>query len=158
MKPSLLSLGRDGSTALEFGIVGAAFVGLLLAVTEIGFYGHAQTAMDNAAAAAARNMQTRVARGGALTAVAFNSSNFCRALIGLDCSRVTITLTPVTDYKGYAMSNPPLLGGLPNPASLIYNTGAVNSLMLLRAYYDTGLPSWPLGLTTIVGSAAYQNE
>jgi Flp pilus assembly protein TadG len=138
---------KEGTVALEFAMIGSIFIGLMILVFQLGFIFYAQTALDFAARQAARQMQTDQANPADQTS--FKSAVFCPYLNGLlDCARVTLVLQPVTDYQA-AMTGTP---------AAPFDSGATNGLMLLRATYTSALPLWPLTTTSIVGTAAYQNE
>jgi Flp pilus assembly protein TadG len=143
-----------GTVALEFALIGSAFFGLLLFVFELGFLLYAQTALDYAVKEAARQMQTgqqTIANGALQTLFQFNV--FCPFLGGLlPCSGVVVTLQPVNTFQ-IAISPPK-----PPFNTITVNPGVSGSLMLLQAYYTPTIPTWPLNVTTLVGTAAYLNE
>ena len=158
---SILSICRDrrGAVALEFALIGSAFLAMLLGSLQICVYFYAQTVLDTVASATARGMQTGVTRGGAPDIAMFRTTAFCPELGNLlDCSRVTVSLRPVADYKAYMEGTPALIAGLQNPATVIYDRGTTGSFMLLQIFYQTGLPDWPFPIKTVLGTAAYQNE
>jgi Flp pilus assembly protein TadG len=141
-----------GSVALEFAMIGPAFLGLLLFVLELGFLLYAQTALDYAVNQAARQMQTgqKTIANGAPQAL-FVSQNLCPFLGAfLTCTGVVVTLQPVTTFQT-SISPAPLSTGTVNP-------GVRGSLQLLRAYYTPDIPVWPLNVNSLIGTAAYLNE
>lgn len=138
---------NKGTVALEFAMVASVFLGLVLLIFELGFIFYAQTALDYAAREAARQMMT--AQASPTDHLSFQSLVFCPYLSPfLDCTKVTIVLQPITDFHT-AMTTVPA-----SP----YNSGSPGSLMLLQATYTTALPLWPLNVTALVGTAAYENE
>jgi hypothetical protein len=149
----------SGVVALEFALIGPAFFGLLLLVLQLGFLLYAQTALDYSAKQAARQLQTGIGRTPSATSAGFRSIIFCPIVAAfLDCSRVAISVEPVADYRTEAALPPPMLNGQINASALAYDAGQSGSLMLLRAYYTPGIPTWPLNVTTIAGTAAFRNE
>jgi hypothetical protein len=150
---------QAGSVAVEFALIGPTFLGLVLVVLQLGFLLFAQTALDYAAKEAARQLQTGVARTDSASETGFRSLVFCPILgVFLDCSRVVISVEPVSDYHAQSTQTPPMLNGQINPAALGYDAGQSGNLMLLRAYYTPGIPTWPLNVTTLIGTAAFRNE
>lgn len=141
-----------GTTALEFALIGPAFLGVFLFVFELGFVLYAQTALDYAVSKAARQMQTgqQTIVNGASQA-SLQNVILCPYLSPfLACTGVVVTLQPVATFQA-AMGPPPSQTATVNP-------GVSGSLMLLRAYYTPGIPTWPLNVTMLVGTAAYLNE
>lgn len=136
---------RSGTTTLEFALIAMPLFGFLLMILQMGFILYAQSALDYAAMATARQMQTGQATPANQSA--FRSAVFCPNLAAfLNCANVALALEPVTSFQNVT-----------TPTSS-YAAGGANSLMLLRATYTTGLPIWPLNVLTIVGTAAYLNE
>jgi Flp pilus assembly protein TadG len=151
-EPALRRSAKAGTVALEFAMISPAFLGLLLFLFELGFLLYAQTALDYAVNQAARQLQTSqetIVNGA--TQAAFQSAVLCPYLSAfLACSGVVVSLQPVATFQT-ASTAPPLATSTVNP-------GVTGSLMLLRAYYTPGIPTWPLNVTTLVGTAAYLNE
>jgi Flp pilus assembly protein TadG len=142
----------SGTVALEFALVGSAFLGLLMFVFELGFLLYAQTALDFGVKEAARQMQTgqQTLANGASQAL-FLSQVLCPALGALlSCSGVVVSLQPVSTFQ--TATNPPPL------STATINPGVTGGLMLLQAYYTPAIPIWPLNVTLLVGTAAYLNE
>ncbi len=150
--PAARRSARAGTTAVEFAIIGPAFLGLLLFVFELGFLLYAQTALDYAVKQAARQMQTgqqTIANGAAQTL--FVDQVLCPMLSNfLSCANVVVTLQPVTTLQTPIAPAPALTGTV--------NPGVRGSLQLLHAYYKPDIPIWPLNVTSLVGTAAYLNE
>jgi Flp pilus assembly protein TadG len=140
-------LGEKGNTAIEFAVVGVVFLGLLMGALELAYLFYAQISLDYATNEAARTMQVGTNRAAATSNATFETVAFCPQLGGLlNCSNVTINLQVVTNYQNIGTG------------TTTYNAGSTGSLMLLQVYYTTGLPSWPLNVSTIMSAAAYLNE
>jgi len=141
-----------GTVALEFALIGSAFLGLLIFVFELGFLLYAQTALDFGVKEAARQMQTgqQTIANGASQAL-FLTQVLCPALGALLlCSGVVVSLQPVSTFQ--TATNPPPL------STATINPGVTGGLMLLQAYYTPTIPIWPLNVTLLIGTAAYLNE
>ena len=147
MRPRFRRLGRRGNTAIEFAVVGLVFLGLLIGALELAFLFYAQIALDYATNEAARTMLVGTNRSAATSNTTFETIAFCPQLgTMLNCNNVTINLQVVTNYQNIGTG------------TTTYNAGNTGSLMLLQVYYTTGLPSWPLNVSTIMSAAAYLNE
>jgi Flp pilus assembly protein TadG len=150
---------RSGSAALEFALIGPLFLGLLLAVLELGFLLYAQTALDYCAKQAGRQLQTGLSRANSTSQSGFRSDVFCPIVAAfLDCSRVVVSIGPVANYQTVAAEAIPMVNGQINSAAMAFDAGQSGSLMLLRAYYTPGIPTWPLNIPVLVGTAAFRNE
>lgn len=145
---------RAGTVALEFGLLATVFAGLLLGVLEIGYVLFAQVALDYATTAAARQLLTgQVSVTSGTGQVAFQAADFCAYLTPLiACSNVLVVLQPVTNYQTA------LTGEAAPTSGTTVNPGGPGSLMMLQAFYTTGLSVWPLNAPTLVSSAAFLNE
>ncbi len=141
-----------GTVALEFALIGASFLGLLMVVFQLGFLLYAQTALDYAAKVAARQLQTGQLTVSNTSQSGFQSVVFCPFLsVFLSCANVVITLQPVASFQAATVPVAPSRTTTVNP-------GVSGNLMLLQVYYTPGLPTWPVNVTTLVGTAAYRNE
>ena len=148
-----LRRGRAGATTLECAIAAAAFLGVVGFVTDLGFVLYTQVALDFAVSRAARllavdSQQTRSANQAALQTV-----TVCPVLASfLDCSRVSVSLAPVTDYSSPPVANPP------------FSPGQGGSLMLLQLSYALPAFAAPLAMggvfasTQTVARMPYINE
>ncbi len=147
---------KAGTVAIEFGLIGMSFVGMLMLVFQLGFLLYAQTALDYAVKQTARQLltgQQSIASGTAQAA--FQSSLFCHYLAGfLPCGNIVVTLQPVQNFQA-----PPLTAQQlqQNPTPTV-NPGTSGSLVLMQAYYTPGILNWPLNVQFLVGTAAYRNE
>lgn len=119
--------------AVEFAFVSLAFIMLVVGIMQVGFCLFAKVVLDNAASDMSRDLQTGLAKSTAAAGVkTFASVTVCGALKGLlDCSRVKVTLYPVSNY---------LTGG----GTVPFDPGVSKSLMLLNVTYTSPLPTWPL--------------
>jgi Flp pilus assembly protein TadG len=143
-----------GTVALEFGLLAAVFIGLVLGIFEIGFLLFAQVSLDYASTQAARELLTgNVSVTSGTGQTAFQAADFCTYLSPLiPCTGVLIVLQPVVNYQTS-------LSGEAAPTSgTTVNPGGPGSLMMLQAYYTPGIPLWPLNVTTLVSTAAFVNE
>lgn len=151
------SRDRRGVTALEFGIVGLAFFGLVLFTISLGFRLYVQVALDYAASRAARLLAVNSNQNLSQNATNFQSVTFCPNLF-LPCTGLRISLTSVTDYRNAA---PDTGSGTPP-----FSPGGSGSLMLLRVTYRMPALGWPSPAggpaggfgPTVTASYPYQNE
>lgn len=131
---SALAAHRRAAMVVEFALVSMALMMLVVGIMQVGFCLFAKSALDHAAATIARQLQT----GASTASAALGQKNFvsvsvCGALHGLlDCSLISVTLFPVTDYLTATSTAPP------------FSAGVSKSLMLLTLTYASPLSGWPL--------------
>ena len=144
-----------GTVAVEFALLGVAFLGLLVLVLQLGFLLYAQVALDYAVKETARQMQTGQRQQTVTNPTAqesFQALVFCPLLSPfLSCAGVVVSLQPVSSFKVAPVAHVPA-------ATISVNPGGSGSLMLLQAFYTPDLPAWPLNVTILTGTAAYLNE
>jgi Flp pilus assembly protein TadG len=134
---------RQGSTAVEFGVVGTALVFLILGAMQVGLYLYTSAAMEAAVTKAMRQVMTGTASAGAMTAAQFRSNILCPLLPGgLSCSNVITNLVIVsqgTNPNGfYQFVNaaqswivPPTMDN----TQTSFCTGTAGSVVYAQVYY-----------------------
>ena len=119
--------------AIEFAIVGLAFVMLLVGTFYIGFCLYAQSVLDQATVATATLFQADKNHAlGDPTTNSVKSQSVCPQLQGLlDCQAINVLNYPVSDYQtGNAVTT--------------YNPGGSKSTMVLTLQYKVSFPTWPV--------------
>jgi Flp pilus assembly protein TadG len=134
---------RQGSTAVEFGLIGTAIVFLILGAMQVGLYLYTSAAMEAAVTKAMRQVMTGTASAGAMTAAQFRSNILCPLLPGgLSCSNVITNLVIVsqgTNPNGfYQFVNaaqswivPPTMDN----TQTSFCTGTAGSVVYAQVYY-----------------------
>lgn len=168
---------REGTAALEFAIVGPAFIALLLAILYTMLIYLAQQMLETTAQSAGRlllvgSAQT-MATGGhnALTAADFKNA-ICYGITGtdasgnpvtipkmlpamLECSKLTVNLTTATTYNVASTASPTFTydssGNLTTTGSFNYQTNGSGKshILILQLIYLWPTGRGPLGLNTI---------
>lgn len=132
---SLCSLGpaQRGTVAIEFAFVGLALMGIVIGVLHIGFALYAQSVLDQATAAIARDFQHNTTRDSTdPNSSGIKTVSICPALHGmLDCNAISVVNYPVSDFYNQ-VSNVP------------FSPGGSKSLMLLKLIYTAPIPAWPV--------------
>jgi Flp pilus assembly protein TadG len=132
---------ESGATAVEFAIIGPAFIATLVAVLQVCIVLFAQMAIQNAAVEAGRYFMTGQAQSNAWTASTI-VSNVCPAAL-FNCNNMFIV---VQDYSTFAAANtsaPAMYNGsTPNTqASYTYNSAgaAPQDIVVVQLVY-----AWPV--------------
>ena len=116
MRATLRRFGRDrrGVSAVEFGLVGVPFLGLLAAIFETGFVFLNSVGLQAAVQTAARSMLTGTAQAASATistADQFRTTYICPASgeqilpSFVDCSKLIIDVRPATSFSSADTTN-----------------------------------------------------
>jgi len=170
-----LRFGRSerGATAVEFAIVAAPFMALMMGIVDLALAYTASIALDNATQAAARQIRTgqNIAPSGS-TAQETSRQAFrdqiCAGMgfMSSDCAtNLTVDVRTVTDFSSIALTSP-IQNGVFNPGALQFNTGGASQIVLVRAYYqwtlfaplmNTAMVKLP-GKTLLTSVTTFRNE
>ncbi len=134
-----LRRGGKAATAVEFAFVAIPYFTLMLGIMEVSFDLYIQAALDNLAAATARNVQVGGVTGVANeTSITFVTKNVCPYAGGaLNCALITAAVVPVPTSGNY-FTNPVQLQVSQTQANNGTGicTGTAEQMMVLRLWYD----------------------
>jgi len=166
---------RQGATAVEFALVAAPFLALLVAIFQSALVFFAQRMLDEATEEASRYIMTGQAQTANMTQAQFanylcTSSNTATLVSALfTCNNIMVN---VQNYNSFASANttsPTLTfnaqGKVSNAWS--YNTGNPGDIVVVQVMYQWPIVLGPLGMNLsnlsngnrlIVSTAAFKNE
>lgn len=164
---------RRGATAVEFALVAAPFLALLVGIVDLALAYTASIALDNATQAAARTIrtgQTTSPSGSAAQEAARQAfrDTICAKMgfMSSNCaSKLTVDVRTVTDFSSITL-NSPIQACVFNPGALQFQTGGASEIVLVRAYYqwdlyaplmNTALVKLP-GKTLLTSVTTFRNE
>ncbi|MEN5053244.1 TadE/TadG family type IV pilus assembly protein [Brevundimonas naejangsanensis] len=132
---------REGSNAIEFGLVALPFFLLLFGILEIGLMLLVDAMVETAASDAARQVRTGQAQTQELTPEQFKDK-FCAemSLFSGDCGRRAFIDVRVLD--DFSLTDPskappdPTSGDLFDPAGLKFEPGGPGERVLVRIWYE----------------------
>ena len=134
----LAALGESGVAAIEFAIVGSAFMLMLLASFEFGYMLFVQSVLDNAARDAARLIRTGQAQGSANPQTAFQTllCNDVGAIVG--CGNIVYQSQVFNDWSSAqtAMNTPPTRDVNGNLVSVGFSAGTQGQIVVVTASYN----------------------
>ncbi len=138
-------LCRDGSPAVEFALVAAPFVALLVAIMQVGLIYFAQESLESAVEQTARLVLT--GQSASMTQSQFATA-LCNNSPGLfTCANFMIDLQPASSFASANVSQPTLTfnasGQVTNTWQ--YNTGVPGDIMVMRVMYEWPVFLGPLG-------------
>jgi Flp pilus assembly protein TadG len=158
---------RDGSTAVEFGMIALPFGMMIFAVLELGLVFVLDSVLENATIETGRLVRTGQATAQGMTAAAFKTQLCSRmSIFEADCAdRATVDVRVIPQFN---TSPPdPLDGGVFDTGPLTYSNGQPGNLMLVRVWYRQpllttflaqGLSRLHDGATMLTATTAFRNE
>ena len=140
---------RRGATAVEFAIIATPFIFMIFCIIEVGIYFMVQVTLDNATAAAARELRTGqvVADGStdktgqqSFMTLVCNNMSWLQAQCQSGVGSSTGTQYLVVDVRqlgtfSSSPSNPTLSGGGGQASGTCFYSGSAGSAVEMRAYY-----------------------
>ncbi|MCB1484324.1 MAG: pilus assembly protein [Hyphomicrobiaceae bacterium] len=161
-----------GASALEFALIAAPLIMLLLAVVQVGYIYFANFALDGAVESGSRLIRTGQAQTGGFDAARFKAE-LCKSLVGpITCGGVKLDVRSYDNFAAAASGMTAPLGadGKINN-NLTFDPGKPEDVVVVRAFYPLELGSlFPsaLGLGAmanmadgnrlLVSTAAFRNE
>lgn len=132
---------RQGSAAVEFGIVAIPFFMLLFAIIEVALQFFVSQILDTATSSAARLIRTGEAYAASMTQSQFQAE-VCEKMLNLvDCaSKLSVDAQKYSQFSDYTLSSP-----LDSDGNFIspppFTTGQANTkqIIVVRAFY-----AWPI--------------
>ncbi len=138
---------RDGSAAVEFGLVVLPFCVMIFAILEVALIFTLDSVLENAAISTGRLVRTGQASAQGMTAAQFKTELCSRmSIFSGDCeAKATIDVRVIPQFN--APLPDPLAGEGFNPGGLSYANGNPGDLVLVRVWYRHPL------LTTFLSQA-----
>jgi Flp pilus assembly protein TadG len=164
-------LARDskGATAVEFALVAAPFIALLIALFQTALVFFAERVLDETVEEASRIIMTGQAQSGGLTQAQFANWICSNTYALFNCNNFMIN---VQNYSSFSSANtaPPTLtfnsqGQVTNQWS--YNTGGANDIVVVQVMYQWPIVLGPLGFDLanldngnrlLISTAVFKNE
>jgi Flp pilus assembly protein TadG len=158
---------RDGSTAVEFGMVALPFCLMLFAILELGLVFVTDSVLENATIETGRLVRTGQASAQGMTAASFKTSLCSRmSIFSADCaSRATIDVRVIPAFN--TTPPDPMSGGTFDSSGLTYTNGTPGALVLVRVWYtqpllttfmSQGLSRLNDGSVRLTATTAFRNE
>jgi Flp pilus assembly protein TadG len=155
-----------GATAVEFGLVAAPFIAMLVAILQVGVVLIAQAVLQQATTQAARLIMTGQAQTQNMSAAQFQNMVCTDTTPLFNCAGIYVNVRTYTTFGTVALNNP-IVNGNFNAGSMQYNPGGPGDIVVAQTYYQWPVFLAPLGFNLsditgnkllIVGTAAFRNE
>lgn len=172
MLKALFGVGRrfvrseNGVTAVEFALVSAPFVALLMAILETALAFFAQEALQTATTQAARLIMTGQVQNGGMSAAQFQQIVCNDAGSLFSCNNIYVNVQTFSTFSQIAMLNPVQNGNFQS-GQMNFQPGNAGDIVVVQAFYQWPVFPAPLGfnlanlngnLMLLVGTAAFRNE
>ena len=160
---------QNGATAVEFGLVAAPFIALLVAIIQSFLVIFASQLLETVVMQASRQILTNQAQNGSMTQTGFKNLVCAQVAILFNCSGLMVDVQTVSSFSSTSTAAPVLTfnaqGNVTNAWQ--YNPGNPGDIVVVRVMYQWPVFLGPLGFTLsnlangnrlIMASAAFQNE
>jgi len=163
---SAIAADRRGAAAIEFAMVAAPFLALMIAILETGLYFFADEVLQTATAQAARAIMTGQAQSGGMTAAQFQNNVCTNAAPMLSCASLYVNAQTFKSFGGVAPLNP-LVSGSVNTAALNYQMGGPGDIVMVQVFYQWPVIAGPLNFNLanmsgnnnlLVATVVFRNE
>ena len=160
---------RSGASALEFAMVAAPLILLLLAVFQVGIVYFANFSLEGATDRGARLIRTGQAQGKGFSAEQFKNE-VCKYLVPpLTCSGLKLDVRSYPSFAGAASNLTDPMGSDGNlKANFNYDPGVGGDVVVVRAFYpldigavlpaEISLSNMGNNSRLLVATAAFRNE
>lgn len=156
---------RDGNAIVEFALVAAPFLALLIAILETALVFFAQQVLQTATTQASRLIMTGQAQSGAITATQFQQQVCNDAGSLFSCSGIYVNVQTFSSFSSVSPLNPVTSGNF--NTSMNYSIGTQGDIELVQVFYQWPVLTGPLGFSLsnlngnnrlLVATAVFRNE
>jgi Flp pilus assembly protein TadG len=160
-----LAKSRRGTAAIEFAIVGAPFIALLIGIFESALVFFAQMELQSATTQASRLIMTGQAQLQGLSSAQFKSAVCANVPALFDCSQIYVNVQVASSFSTMTQYNP-LVNGQFN-STMNYSTGGPDDIVVVQVFYPWPIILGPLGFNLsnmsgnqrlLVGTSVFRNE
>jgi Flp pilus assembly protein TadG len=156
------------ATAVEFGLIAAPFIALLVAILETTLVMMAQSVLQEATTQASRLIMTGQAQNGNLSAAQFKQTVCNDAQAMFSCGGIVVSVQTANSFSSVSLTNPVTSGKL-DASKASWSPGGPGSIEVVQAFYAWPVFLAPLGFNLtngnlsgnnllLVGTAAFRNE
>lgn len=164
--PRALLRRQDGNAIVEFALVAAPFLALLIAILETALVFFAQQVLQTATTQAARLIMTGQAQSGSLTATQFQQDICNDAGSLFTCAGIYVNVQTFSSFSSVSQLNP-LSNGNFNSTAMNYSIGTQGDIELVQVFYQWPVLTGPLSFSIsnmngnsrlLVATAVFRNE
>ncbi len=154
------------AAAVEFALIAAPFVAVLLAILQLGVVMIAQEVLQTATNQAARLIMTGQAQNANMTGAQFKSQLCTDATALFSCASLYVNVQTYANFSSISLGNP-IVNGQLNTANMQYTPGGEGQIVVVQSYYPWPVYLAPLGFNLsnmggnqllLVATSAFRNE
>ncbi len=155
-----------GATAVEFGLIAAPFIALLIAILQVGVVLVAQQVLQTATNKAARLIMTGQVQGQNMTSSQFQQQLCTDATSLFNCAGIYVNVQTFSSFSSVTLAYP-VKNGKFNGSAMQWNPGGPGDIVVAQAFYQWPIVLAPLGFNVanlggnqllLVSTAAFRNE
>jgi Flp pilus assembly protein TadG len=135
---------EDGAAAVEFGIVAAPFLALMLAILETALVFFAGQTLETVAADSARLIMTGQAQNQGMQAGDFSTAVCNKVVAMFNCANMMIDVQTCSSFSTCNTSLPVDSNGNVQSATFGFNPGAQGDIVVMRLMYP-----WPVWMNLL---------
>jgi Flp pilus assembly protein TadG len=167
--PASFARREDGAAALEFALVAAPFIALMLAGLQTALAMFAGQVLESAVADSSRELLTGAAQNAGLSQSGFATAVCNKVQALFNCSKLMIDVQTASSFAAANTSSPTLTfdahGNVTNSWS--YNPGNPGDIVVMRVMYQWPVFLGPLGMglanegngnLLLIATATFKNE
>ena len=164
--PSELWRDRSGGTAVEFALIAAPFLAVLMAIVESAIVLLSGQVLQTATANAARQIKTGQAQNSAWSAAQFKTYVCGGLTVMFDCGKLNMDIRAFPAFTSVSLPSVTNADGTLTNA-YVYQPGNPGDVVVVRLIYQWPILASGLGIglvnsanhtNTLVASAAFRNE
>jgi len=157
---------NHAATAVEFAMVAAPFIALLVAILETALVMMAQSVLQEATTQASRLIMTGQAQTGNMSATQFKQTVCNAAAAMFSCGGILVNVQTFNSFSNVALTKP-VTGGKLDSAKTGYSAGGPGDIEVVQVFYAWPVFLAPLGFNLgnlsgnkmlLIGTAAFRNE
>lgn len=158
---------KDGSAAVEFGLIAVPFIALTFAVIETGLIFFGGQVLETATQDASRLIMTGQAQNQSMSAAQFKEKLCAKLTAMISCDGVSIDVRTAASFAGANYSAPKDAGGNLDTGGNTFQPGQPGDVVVVRAMYEwpvlirsfgLDLADLPNGKRLLMATAAFRNE
>ena len=157
---------KKGTAAVEFAMVAAPFLALLVAILETALVFFAQQMLQTATTESGRLIMTGQAQTQGMSAAQFQKEVCANAAVLFTCSNIYVNVQTFSSFSSMSDLNP-LKNGNFTSSSMNYSLGTAGDIGLVQVFYQWPVLTAPLGFSLsnmngnsrlLVATAVFRNE
>jgi Flp pilus assembly protein TadG len=164
--PGRFVRSTQAASAVEFGLIAAPFIALLLAILQVGVVLVVQQVLQTATTQTARMIMTGQVQNQNMTAAEYQQQLCVHATALFNCSAIFVNVQTFDSFEAISLNNP-IQNGKFNSGGMQWSPGGPGEIVVAQTFYQWPVFLGPLGFDLanlngnqllLVGTAAFRVE